>query len=215
MISSFFAYFLNISQSLGYSGIVLLMTIESSFFPFPSEIIIPPAAYLVSQGQMNIFLVVLAGILGSLIGALINYYLALFLGRTIIYKIADHKICNFFLISSKKIEKAEQYFLKYGNVSTFIGRLIFAVRQLISLPAGFARMNLKNFIFYTALGSGIWVIILALVGYYFGAYQDLFFLYYKEFSILLIAIFIFILIFNDYKKKQNSFLNKIKKLFKR
>lgn len=213
MLTSLVTTMLAWSHSLGYGGIVLLMAIESSFIPFPSEIIIPPAAYLAYQGHMNIYLVILCGIAGSLIGALINYYLAYFLGRAIIYKIADHKISNVLLISSKKVEKAEQYFLKYGNISTFIGRLIFAVRQLISLPAGFSKMKLRNFVFFTFLGSGIWVVILALIGYYFGAYQDEFFQYYKEISILFIVVIGFVLIYGSYKKKQNSFWNKIKRLF--
>ncbi len=211
----FVNYFLEISQSLGYGGIILLMAIESSFIPFPSEIIIPPAAYLASQGQMNIFLVVIFGIAGSLIGAIINYYIAYFLGRAIVYKIADHKISNVLLISSKKVEKAEKYFLEYGNISTFIGRLIFAVRQLISLPAGFSKMNFKNFVLYTTLGSGTWVIILAILGYYFGTYQDLFFQYYKEISILFIVAVCFVLVYRSYKKKQNNFWNRLKGIFRK
>lgn len=209
----FVNYFLDISQSLGYGGLVLLMAIESSFVPFPSEIIIPPAAYLAYQGKMNIFLVILAGIAGSLIGAIINYYIAYSLGRTIVYKIADHRISNVLLISSKKVKKAEEYFLEHGNISTFIGRLIFAVRQLISLPAGFSKMNFKNFVLYTTLGSGIWVIILAVLGYYFGAYQDLFFEYYKEVSLLFIAVVAFALVYRAYRRKQNSFWNRLKSIF--
>ncbi|MFH1522561.1 MAG: DedA family protein [Patescibacteria group bacterium] len=181
---------LEFSQSLGYPGIIILMTIESSFIPFPSEIVIPPAAYLASQGQMNIILVVISGILGSLIGATINYFLALYLGRAVVYKLADHKISNFLLINSKKIIKAENYFLQHGSISTFVGRFIPAVRQLISLPAGFSKMNFKKFIFFTGLGSGIWVIILAILGFTFGANQELMKKYYQEISLIFIGLII-------------------------
>ncbi len=192
---------LEFSQTLGYPGIILLMTIESSFVPFPSEIIIPPAAYLASIGEMNIFLVILSGIFGSLIGALINYTLALYLGRAIVYRIADHRIFKILLINSSKIKKAEDFFLKYGNISTFTGRLLPVIRQLISLPAGFSKMSLKYFTFYTFLGSGIWVTILAIFGYAFGAKQELFISYYKEivYGLIFIAIVIIVII-SIYKK---------------
>ena len=137
---------LDIFLGIGYPGIVLLMTVESSFIPFPSEVVIPPAAYLAQQGQLNIVYVILAGIAGSLLGAAINYLLALTLGRRIIYALADTKFARILLINGKKIEKAEKYFLKYGTASTFLGRLVPAVRQLISIPAGFSRMNLRNFL---------------------------------------------------------------------
>jgi len=202
---------LSFSQSIGYSGIVLLMAVESSFIPFPSEIVIPPAAYLASQGEMNIFLVILAGLIGSLIGAIINYYIAISLGRFLIYKIADHKICNFLFINSKKIKKAENYFLQYGNVSTFLGRFIPAVRQLISLPAGFARMNFKKFVFWTSLGSGIWVTILAFLGYMFGANQELLIKYYQEISWGFIILVIVLIIFAIFRKKFRSDINEFKR----
>ena len=170
------------------------MTIESSFIPFPSEIIIPPAAYLASQNQMNIYLIILAGLIGSLIGALINYYLALFLGRKIIYS----------FISNKKLDKTEKYFLKYGNISTFIGRLVPVIRQLISVPAGFSKMKLSSFIFYTSLGSGIWVIILAILGYSFGSNQEVLEKYYSEISwffIILAIVFVTSIIIKNRIKK--------------
>ena len=196
-------FFLALTQNLGYGTITLLMSVESSFIPFPSELIIPPAAYLASQGQLNIFLVIFFGIIGSLIGALINYYLALYLGRTIIYKIADHKFFKILLINSKKIKKAEDFFLKYGRTSTFVGRLVPVIRQLISLPAGFAKMDLKLFIFYTGLGSGLWVVVLSFLGYYFGHNQELFLQYYQEISIIFLVLAILIFIFRIYKSKKN------------
>lgn len=200
----FINIFLSFSQSIGYAGIVVLMAIESSFIPFPSEIIIPPAAYLASQGEMNIFLVILFGIVGSLIGAIINYWLALSLGRIIIYKIADHKICRLLLLSSKKIEKSEKFFLRYGNISTLIGRLIPVIRQLISLPAGFAKMNFKSFCFYTGLGSGIWVIILAILGYTFGSNQEFLVKYYREIIWFFIALVLVIAVIVVIKKRRNN-----------
>ncbi len=184
---------LNIILKIGYIGVALLMTVESSFIPFPSEIVIPPAAYLAQQGQMNVFLVIIAGIAGSLLGALINYYMAYTLGRKVIYS----------LINKQKIVKAESYFLKYGNVSTLLGRFVPAVRQLISIPAGFSRMSLKSFILYTSIGSGIWVIILTVLGYSFGANQELLAQYYQQISwffVVTALIFITVLI----TKKKNE-----------
>ena len=195
---------LNLISEIGYLGITLLMTIESSFIPFPSEIIIPPAAYLAQQGEMNIFLVILSGIIGSLLGALINYFLAYTLGRKIIYSLADCKILRLLLINKEKVIKAEKYFLKYGNFSTFIGRFIPAVRQLISIPAGFSKMNLKNFTLYTFLGSSVWVIVLAILGYAFGSNKELIAQYYEYISIsfiILSAILIIGLIIKNKIKK--------------
>ncbi|HMB65583.1 MAG TPA: DedA family protein [Patescibacteria group bacterium] len=175
-------------NTLDYKFVFLLMTLESSFIPFPSEVIVPPAAYLAQQGQLNVFGVILAGILGSLAGAVINYFLAYYLGRIIIYRLADTKAAKVLLINSKKVERSEKFFLKYGNVSTFIGRLIPVVRQLISLPAGFSRMNFKRFCLFTSLGSGIWVVVLAVLGYFFGANQELLKFYYKEISFLFLFL---------------------------
>lgn len=205
MFSGLINIFLEFSQALGYPGIILLMSIESSFVPFPSEIIIPPAAYLASLGQLNIFLVIISGIIGSLVGALINYYLAFYLGRTIIYSMANHKIFKMILINPQKIKKSEDFFLKYGKISTFFGRLLPVIRQLISLPAGFSKMNLKYFCFYTFLGSSAWVIVLAILGYFFGEYREIFFRYYKETGYGLILLFFIIAVFYFvYKKKLNS-----------
>ena len=152
---------------LNYWTITLLMTIESSFIPFPSEVVVPPAAYKAAvSGQMNVFLVVLFATVGANIGALINYYLAKWLGRPIIYKFDNSRIGHMCLIDEAKVQKAEQYFEERGALSTFIGRLIPAVRQLISIPAGLARMKMSKFLVYTTLGAGIWNAILAAIGYY-------------------------------------------------
>jgi len=192
----------SIIAKIGYLGVLVLMTIESSFIPFPSEVVILPAAYLAQQGKMNIYLVVIAGIIGSILGALINYYLASTLGRKIIYTLADKRFFKFLLITPEKVNKAEKYFLKYGNISTLIGRLVVGVRQLISIPAGFSKMKLSSFIFYTTLGSSIWVVILAVFGYSFGSNQKQLEKYYSEISwffVILAAIFIAYLII---KKKK-------------
>lgn len=152
---------------LNYWSITLLMAIESSFIPFPSEVVVPPAAYKAAVGHdLNIFLVVFFATLGANIGALVNYYLAYFLGRPLVYKFANSRLGHLCLIDEQKVAHAEAYFEKHGALSTFIGRLIPAVRQLISIPAGLAKMKLHTFLLYTTLGAGIWNTILALIGYY-------------------------------------------------
>jgi len=170
------------SENMNYTTITLLMTIESSFIPFPSEIVIPPAAYIASdpESDLNIFLVVLFGTIGALIGAYINYFLALWLGRPIVYKFADSRLGRFFLLSKEKVVKAETYFNNHGKTSTFIGRLIPGIRQLISIPAGLAKMNFLAFSIYTFIGAMIWNIILAALGYLAHGQKDLIDKYNKE-----------------------------------
>lgn len=153
-------------DNLNYWYIILLMAIESSFIPFPSEVVVPPAAYKAAGGEMNVVLVVVAATTGALIGSLVNYALAYFIGRPIIYRFANSRLGHMLLLSKEKIETAEQYFDRHGAASTFFGRLIPAVRQLISIPAGLARMNMGKFLLYTTLGAGIWNTILAAIGYY-------------------------------------------------
>lgn len=153
-------------EHLNYWTITLLMAIESSFIPFPSEVVIPPAAYKAAVGdKLNIYLVVVFATIGANIGALANYYLAKWLGRPIIYKFANSRIGHMCLIDEAKVQHAEVYFDKHGALSTFIGRLIPAVRQLISIPAGLARMKLSTFLIYTTIGAGLWNAILAAIGY--------------------------------------------------
>ncbi len=148
---------------LGYIGIFVMMFLESTFFPFPSEVVMIPAGYLVYKGEMNMLIVLLCGIIGSLAGALFNYFLAIYVGRSILIKYG-----KYFFIKEKTILKAENFFSKHGHISTFSGRLIPAVRQLISFPAGLAKMNLLSFSIYTTLGATIWIVILTLLGYYIG-----------------------------------------------
>ncbi len=167
---------------INYGTITFLMAIESSFIPFPSEVIIPPAAWKAAQGELNIYLVVLFGTIGALIGALFNYYFALFLGRAIVYRFAESKVGRLMLLSREGVEKAEAYFVRHGKTSTLIGRLVPAIRQLISLPAGLARMKMKDFLLYTFIGSGIWNIILAVLGYSLYSQKELLHRYYTELS---------------------------------
>lgn len=152
-------------ENLNYWTVTILMMIESSFIPFPSEVVVPPAAYMAAAGELNIYLVVLFATIGADMGAIINYYLARWIGRPLVYRFADSRIGHMCLLDGKKVDTAEKYFARHGAISTFIGRLVPAVRQLISIPAGLARMKFTTFIFYTTLGAGIWNAILALIGY--------------------------------------------------
>ena len=154
-------------ENLNYWTVTLLMAIESSFIPFPSEVVVPPAAYkAAATGEMNVFLVVFFATLGAVIGAFINYFLALWLGKPLVYKFANSRIGHMCLLDEQKVAKAEQFFVRHGVVATLVGRLIPAVRQLISIPAGLVRMNLAKFALYTAIGAGIWNGILAAMGYF-------------------------------------------------
>ncbi len=148
---------------LGYPGIAVLMALESSFFPFPSEVVMPPAGYLAAQGRMSLALALLAGVGGSLLGALANYGLAVWLGRPLL-----HRYGRYLLISEASLERAEAFFRRHGEIGTFVGRLVPVIRQYISLPAGLARMRLDRFALYTALGAGIWCVILTAIGWYIG-----------------------------------------------
>ena len=153
-------------EHLNYWTVTFFMAVESSFIPFPSEAVVPPAAWKATvSGDMNIVLVVFFATLGALIGAFINYYLALWLGRPIVYKFANSRFGHMCLIDEAKVKYAEAYFDKHGAVSTFVGRLVPAVRQLISIPAGLARMGLGKFVLFTTLGAGAWNIVLAALGY--------------------------------------------------
>ena len=153
-------------ENLNYGTITLLMAIESSFIPFPSEVVVPPAAYKAACGEMNIWLVVFFSTLGAMIGAFVNYHLALWLGKPVIYKFANSRLGHMCLIDEQKVIKSEAFFNRHGVLATLIGRLVPAVRQLISIPAGLARMNIGKFALYTAIGAGLWNGILAAMGYY-------------------------------------------------
>ena len=150
---------------LGYPGITILMAIESSAFPFPSEVVMPPAGYLIAKGRMSWAPVMVAGVLGSLIGALVNYWLAAWLDRVL------RRYGKWILVSHKSLDKAEAFFRNHGEIGTFIGRLVPVVRQLISIPAGMARMRLDRFVLYTSLGAGTWCLVLTYIGYVLGQHE--------------------------------------------
>ena len=155
-------------ENLNYWTITLLMAIESSFIPFPSVVIVPPAAYkAAATGELNVWLVVVFATLGAVIGAFVNYFLALWLGKPIVYKFANSRLGHMCLLDEQKVVKAEQFFVRYGVVATLVGRLVPAVRQLISIPAGLARMNIAKFALFSAIGAGVWKGVLAALGYYF------------------------------------------------
>ena len=195
---------------VNYATVTLLMTVESScFIPFPSEVVVPPAAYIACQedSNMNIILVVVFATIGAMLGAVINYYFALFLGRPIIYRFARSRIGRMCLLSPEKIEKAEKYFVKHGNISTLICRLIPGVRQVISVPAGLARMHFGSFFLYTFIGATIWNIILAVLGYMAHGNADIINKYSKEISYAMIGLgllFVLYLIYLGFFKKERK-----------
>ncbi len=192
-------------EHLNYWTITLLMTIESSFIPFPSEVVVPPAAYKAAAGELNVVLVVVFATLGADLGALINYYLARWIGRPIIYRFAESRIGHMCLLDKNKVQKAEKYFDDHGVISTFVGRLVPAVRQLISIPAGLAKMKLSTFLIFTTLGAGLWNTILAAIGYYLHSVvpQDELMAqvlkYSKELSYVFVVLAIAIVLFFVYK----------------
>ena len=198
------------ANNMSYLSITLLMTIESSFIPFPSEVVIPPAAYVAGKEDstlhvtdnyiLNVLLIVLFGTIGALLGAIINYLLAMWLGRPIIYAFADSKVGHLCLLSSEKVKKAEDYFNDHGKVSTFVGRLIPGIRQLISIPAGLSKMNFGQFLLYTFLGASIWNIVLALLGYIAHGQMDLIHAYSHELSIAIMALLGIVVVYFVVKK---------------
>jgi membrane protein DedA with SNARE-associated domain len=175
---------------MGYLGIFLLMFLESTFFPFPSEVIMIPAGYLAHKGEMNIYIIVIVGIFGSVAGALFNYYIAIHFGRKFILKYG-----KYFFIKEETLDKLEAFFTKHGELSTFNGRLIPGIRQLISLPAGLARMNIGKFAFYSALGAGIWVIVLVVIGYLLGSNEALISKYLKSATLIALISVVFLTVF--------------------
>lgn len=168
IISALTAWLVDTIGKMGYTGIISLMFLESSFFPFPSEVVMPPAGYLAWKGEMSLSLVLISGIAGSLLGALFNYWIAVKFGRPFLLRWG-----KYFFVSPESIDKADKFFLKHGHVSTLVGRLLPVIRQYISLPAGIARMPLKVFTLYTAIGAGAWVIVLTFAGYLLGEHQEL------------------------------------------
>lgn len=190
---------------ISYWTVALLMAIESTFIPLPSEVVVPPAAYLAAQGKMSAVGILLAGTIGALTGALINYFLAIKLGRVVLYKLVDTRIAHALLVRKEGMEKAEEFFRKNGRSSTFVGRLIPGIRHLISIPAGIARMDLKQFVLFTSLGAALWNLVLIVLGYLTYTQKDLLEPYYKELSLVLLALgvlFIAYLIWNGLRSKK-------------
>ncbi|RRS30441.1 MAG: membrane protein [Epsilonproteobacteria bacterium (ex Lamellibrachia satsuma)] len=184
---------------MGYFGIFLLMFLESTFFPFPSEIIMIPAGYLAFKGEMDFYLIILIGISGSVAGALFNYYLAMHFGRKFILKYG-----KYFFIKEDTLNKLETFFVKHGELSTFNGRLIPGIRQLISLPAGLARMNIARFSFYSALGAGIWVIVLVALGYLLGSNEALISEYLRSATVIALICVVLITFFYIVRNKRRK-----------
>jgi len=179
MIKDFMLMLVDTIGALGYQGIFMLMAMESSLVPVPSELVMPPAGYLAQQGLMNPWIAIFFGTTGSLAGAYANYYLARYLGRPVLFKYG-----KYFLISPEKLQRIERFFLRHGEISTFIGRLLPVVRHLISIPAGLAQMTHLRFSLYTLLGSFIWCSILTWIGYAIGRNQELIMIYSRQAVIL-------------------------------
>lgn len=189
-------------SNLNYFTIALLMAIESTFLPLPSEVVIPFAAYKAAQGDLNVIPVVIFGTMGALCGSLINYFLAKYLGRPLVYKFADSGIARILLVTKEKVEHAEKFFIRNGRTSTFIGRLVPGVRHLISIPAGLAKMSLPDFVLFTFIGAGIWNVILAIVGYYLYEVREKIFPYLGYIFLALGIGFIIWLIINNRNNKK-------------
>jgi len=168
LLAEIVAWLVSTVRKMGYTGITALMFLESSFFPVPSEVVMPPAGYLAWKGEMNLWAVLLAGIAGSILGAIFNYWIAVKFGRPFLLKFG-----KYFFVSPESIDKADKFFEKHGHISTLVGRLLPVIRQYISLPAGIARMPMKTFILFTAIGAGAWVAVLTFVGYILGEHQEL------------------------------------------
>ena len=210
--AEFFGWFV---ENANYLLVFVFMMIESSFIPFPSEVVVPPAAYLAAQPghDMNVAGVVLAATAGAVAGAMVNYVLALWIGRPLVYRFADSRVGHACLLDRAKVEHAEKYFDEHGAVSTFVGRLIPAVRQLISIPAGLARMNIGSFALYTALGAAVWNSVLAALGWWLGRTVPLSSLFeqverYNSYlswaGMALLAACVGVIIYNALKKKESK-----------
>lgn len=167
MLGNLITWLIETVSTLGYPGIVVLMAIESSLLPLPSELVMPPAGYLAAKGRMDPFLAVAAGTLGSILGALVNYYLAIWIGEPVLRRFG-----KYILISDKSLTRTQAYFARHGEISTFVGRLLPVIRHLISIPAGLSRMNLGKFALFTGIGAAIWCSVLTYIGWFVGTHED-------------------------------------------
>ena len=194
-------------EHITYWSVFLLMAVESTIIPFPSELVIPPAAFKAANGDLNIFLVIFSGSMGAVVGSMINYYLAKWLGNKLLIKFVNTRLAHMMMIDQAALDKTEKYFLKHGKTSTLIGRLVPGVRHLISLPAGIAGMKIKDFLLYTAIGATAWNIILAMLGYFFYTQKELLDKYYKELIYIILAlgaIYVVYLIYNSFRKDKKA-----------
>jgi membrane protein DedA with SNARE-associated domain len=201
MLADMAQWLVNAIFGMGYWGIFLLMSIESSFIPFPSEIVLIPAGYLAAKGEMSLWLIFLSALAGSITGALINYYGALWIGRNVLESYG-----KYFFIKPEALHKMDDFFVQHGHISTFTGRLIPGIRQIISIPAGLTRMNMKTFLAYTALGAGIWSLILIILGYSIGENEELIKEYLHQITYIVIVTILFLLAayFYFHKRKQRK-----------
>jgi membrane protein DedA with SNARE-associated domain len=167
MLESFIQWLLDRFRDIGYPGIVVLMAVESSIVPLPSELVMPPAGYLAAKGELSLPIVIACGVLGSVLGALANYGMAAWLGRAFV-----HRMGRYLLVSEKSLERSEQFFAAHGEISTFVARMLPVIRHLISLPAGLARMPIPRFVSFTALGAGIWCTVLTVIGWTIGRKEN-------------------------------------------
>jgi membrane protein DedA with SNARE-associated domain len=175
-------YIVELVGQFGYLGIFIMMFLESTFFPFPSEVAMIPAGILAAKSEMNLVIAILVGTSGSLLGALFNYFLARKYGRVGVLKFG-----KYFFFTEEKLQKMEKFFVAHGSFSTFVARLIPGVRQLVSLPAGLSNMPLNKFTLHTTLGAGIWVTVLALLGYILGENEELV----KEYTHQIVLVMLF------------------------
>jgi len=201
LFASFVSWVVSTVESWGYAGIFVSMFLESSFFPFPSEIVMIPAGYLAFQGKMQLSVTIITGVAGSLLGALFNYFLALKFGRAFLLRYG-----KYLLMKPESLEKLERFFAKHGEISTFNGRLIPGIRQYISMPAGLARMPLGRFSLYTILGAGIWVSVLALLGYYLGANEERVAVYLRSATVIALVSVIGLSLFYYFRHRNKGSL---------
>jgi len=190
-------FIVNIAREFGYWGIFIMMFLESTFFPFPSEVAMIPAGYLAAKGEMNLGFAIFVGTAGSLLGALFNYYLARKYGRKGVLKFG-----KYFFFTEEKLQKVEEFFKKHGSFSTFVSRLIPGIRQLISLPAGLAKMPLAKFSFYTSAGAGLWVAVLALLGYFIGGNEALIQEYLRQIIMVTLGLILLVSLIYIYVNKR-------------
>lgn len=190
-------FIINIAREFGYWGIFIMMFLESTFFPFPSEVAMIPAGYLAAKGEMNLGFAIFVGTAGSLLGALFNYYLARKYGRKGVLKFG-----KYFFFTEEKLQKVEEFFKKHGSFSTFVSRLIPGIRQLISLPAGLAKMPLAKFSFYTSAGAGLWVAVLALLGYFIGGNEALIQEYLRQIIMVTLGLILLVSLIYIYVNKR-------------